>query len=141
MPCSWVADGPEHTHCSCAVPGGRNGTTRDVSLHVGCGGKVAFFLHWLLLQATKGKDLAVPELCSQTGSKSWTCYDPRLLGRRKVEITDERLLLTHQVPTGAKNQDRSARNPASRSNSNTFSEHSEVLSRHTQFHRYLFHGS
>lgn len=60
---SWDADGPGLTHHSCA-PGDRNGTMKDVSPGIGRGRKVAFFLHWLLLQVTKDKDLAVPALRS-----------------------------------------------------------------------------
>lgn len=48
----WDADGPELTHY--ALPSARNGTaTGNVSPESGCGGKVAFFLNWFLLQPQK----------------------------------------------------------------------------------------
>ena len=62
--CSWDADGPELTHHSCALPGGRNGTTRDVSLEYWMWGESCLFPPSALASGHKRRYLAVLALCS-----------------------------------------------------------------------------
>lgn len=75
----------------------------------------------------------------QKGCDPWARRDPAMLARRKMEIREENLLLTHHIPAGTENQHRLAKSPTSTSNYSTSSEHLKVLCGHTRSHRYLFH--